>query len=188
MGNRSSLFAKGFAAHSAYGTYTDLDETDFGGSAGVVVSLSNMVTGRVALVGKLKRFGDSNRDSTSFGADAGLKERLTPQFWLNESVAYEKNDADSAFFTYTGYSIDVDAGYSPVKATTLMIGGRYLVETYDQPSGATIDTTTVYVGINHELAKTWALSGEYDLELSKLSYTGTSDTNNVLSVAIRYYY
>ncbi len=187
-GRDTTLFAKGFASHTGYGTYTDLDETDLGGSTGMVVSLSDVVTARLALVGRLKRFGDSNRDSTAYAADAGLKEKLTSRFWLREFVEYEKNDADSAFFSYTGTTIDIGAGYSLLRTTTLTAGGRYLDQKYDEPAGATVDTWTGYAAIDHALAQRWALSGEYDRQVSKLSVTGTSNTDNILSFAVRYVY
>ena len=80
LGKSSEVFAKGFAEHTSYDTYTDLDDTIGGVSAGINTNLSDTISGRVALIGKVKRFGDSQRDSTSYGGNVGVKEKLTREF------------------------------------------------------------------------------------------------------------
>jgi hypothetical protein len=186
--NNSQIFAKGFAASQAYDTYTDLDSVIGGVSAGVVTSFSSSVSSRAAIFGKVKRYSDSERNSTSFGGDLSLKEKLNPELWLREFVGYEDNSADSPFFTYTGTTIGVGVGYSITHLTLLSAGYSYLIENYDQPSGADIKTNTVSLNAEHALAKSWALAGEYDLQISKVSATGTNNTDNIFSVALRYSY
>ncbi len=99
VGSDVSLFAKAFAEHTSYDTFTDLDATIGGVTAGISASLSDAVLARVAVLGKIKRLGDSQRDSTSGGGNLNLKEKLTPEFWLREFGAYEKNNADNDVFS-----------------------------------------------------------------------------------------
>ncbi len=188
IGKNAEVFAKGFADHTSYNTYTDLDATIGGVSTGINMGLGNVVSARFAVLGKVKRFGDSQRDSTSYGGNVSLKEKLTPPLWIREFGEYEKNNADTASFSYAGTRIGVSAGYSLSRKTTASIGYSYLVERYDEPSGAEIQTNSVFFGAEHTLLKSWAIAGEYDLQVSKVTATGTNNTDNVFSVALRYSY
>ncbi len=188
LGSDVSVFAKGFANNSSYNTYTDLDATIGGLSTGVVVSLSDSVTALGSVFGKVKRFGDSQRDSTSFGGTLSLKEKLLPTFWLREFGEYEKNNADTAVFSYTGTKIGIAAGFNPAPKTLLAAGYSYLVQKFDEPSGAEIKTNTVFLSAERAIARSWAVSGEYDLQLSKENITGSSNTDNIFSLALKYSY
>ena len=110
----TSVFAKGFASHSSYNTYTDLSTTIGGVSTGVVVSLGDSMSALGSVVGKVKRFGDSQRDSTAYGGTLSLKEKLLPSFWIREYGEYEKNNADTAVFSYRGTELGIGAGYHPL--------------------------------------------------------------------------
>lgn len=186
--NNIDIFAVGFAGNQTYNTYTDLNETRGGAIAGITTILSSNISGRAVIFGQVKRFGDSQRDSTSYGGTLGLKESVKPEVWLKEFVTYEKNDANSPFFTYNGTTVGISVGYSVTKQTLLSAGYSYLVEKYDQPSGADIKENTVSFNAEHSLAKSWALAGEYDLQISNVSATGTTNTDNIFSLALRYSY
>ncbi len=188
VAKNTDIFAKGFAGYQGYDTYTDLNETLGGASAGIGTTFSSSVSGLASIFGKVKRFGDSQRDSTSYGGTLALKEKLNPEIWLREYVQYEKNHADSPFFTYNGTTVGVAAGYSITKQTIVSGGYSYLIEKYDQPSGADIKENTLFLALQYGLTKSWALAGEYDLQISDVSATGTTNTNNIFSVALRYSY
>jgi hypothetical protein len=188
MGKSSEVFAKGFADYTSYTTYTDLDATIGGVSAGINMGLGNGVFARFAVLGKVKRFNDSQRNSTSYGGNVSLKEKLTSKLYLREFVEYEKNNADTATFSYDGTLLGMSAGYSLSRKTTASVGYSYLVEKYESPSGAEIQTNSVFLGVEHSLHRSWALSGEYDLQVSKVTATGTNNTDNLFSVALRYSY
>ncbi len=188
VANNTDIFAKGFAGHQSYDTYTDLNETLGGASVGIGTTFSSSVSGLASIFGKVKRFGDSQRDSTSYGGTLVLKEKLKPEIWLREYVQYERNDADSPFFTFNGTTIGVAAGFSVAEKTILSGGYSYLIEKYDQPSGADITENTLFLAVQYNLAKSWALAGEYDLQISDVSATGTTNTDNIFSVALRFSY
>jgi hypothetical protein len=188
VGADSAIFAKGFASHTAYDTYTDLDATIGGVSTGITTNFSDRVSARAAILGKVKRFGDSARDSTSYGGNLSLKEKLTQSFWLREFGEFEQNSADQSVFSYTGSTIGISAGYVFTRKTFATIGYSYLVQKYDEPSGAEMKTDTVFLSAEWSLMKNWTVGGEYDLQLSKENVTGTSATNNIFSLALRYSY
>ena len=188
VGSDISLFAKAFAEHTNYNYFTDLNATIGGVSTGVVTSLSDAVFARVVAFGKIKRFGDSERDSTDYGGNLSLKEKLTSSFWIREFVEYENNNADNAVFSYTGMTIGAGAGYALTTKTLVMFGYNYMIRKFDEPPGAEIKTDTVYGGVEHSFAKSWSVAAEYDLQLSKENVTGSSTTDNIFSGALRYYY
>ncbi len=188
VGSDAEVFAKGFASHTSYDTYTDLNSNIGGVSTGISVILSDLLSTRMAVLGKIKRFDDSQRDSTAYAGNLSLKEKLNSSFWLREYGQYEKNSADTSVFSYTGTTIGMEAGYAVMKNTRATLGYSYLVQTYDEPSGAEMKTQTVYVSAEHMVRKHWAVSGEYDLQVSNENSTGTSATDNILSLALRYSY
>jgi hypothetical protein len=188
VGKSLEVFAKGFAESTSYNTYTDLDATIGGVSTGINMVLGNDVSARVAVLGKVKRFDDSQRDSTSYGGSASLKEKLAPSLWVREFGEYEKNNADTASFSYAGTMVGVSAGYSLSRKTLASVGYSYLVERYDEPPGAEIRTNSVSLGAEHTLRKSWAVAGEYDFQVSRVTATGTNNRDNIFSVALRYSY
>ncbi len=188
VGTASVIFAKGFASHTSYNTYTDLDATIAGVSAGAITNFSSTVSARAALFAKLKRFGDSARDSNAYGGNLSLKEKLTPSIWLREFGELEKNSADQSVFSYSGSTIGVSAGYAFTKEIFATIGYSYLVQKFDDPSVGEMDTHTAFLGTEWALNRNWAIGGEYDLQISKIKATGTSTTNNIFSLAVRYGY
>ncbi len=187
MSKDTSIFAKGFAEHTSYETHTDLDATIGGISAGVVQRLGDVVLVGASIYGKLKEFGDSSRNGSSFGGFLSLKERISPVFWLREFVEYEDNSANSAFFSYIGTKLGAGAGYTLTKTTFMTLGYSYLTQKFNEPSGFDLKTQTLFVTVEYALAKSWAIGAEYDLQLSKDSI-GNSTTNNIFSVALRYTY
>ena len=188
VGRDAEVFAKGFASHTSYDTYTDLNSNIGGVNTGISVILSDLLSTRVSVLGKIKRFDDSQRNSTAYAGNLSLKEKLTPSFWLREYGQYEKNSADTSVFSYTGTMIGMEAGYAVMKKTRATLGYSYLVQKYDEPSGAEMKTQTAYVSAEYTVRKNWAVSGEYDLQLSKENVTGTSATDNIFSLALRYSY
>ncbi len=188
LGSDLSVFAKGFADHSSYNTYTDLDATIGGVSTGVVASLSNSVTALGSVAGKIKRFGDSQRDSTAYVGALSLKEKLLPSFWLREYGEYEKNNADNAVFTYEGTKVGIVAGYNPAQRTFLAASYSYLEQKFDEPSGSKIRTNTFSLNAEQSISRSWAIGGEYDLLLSHENITGSSTTDNIFSLALKYSY
>ncbi len=188
VGSNAALFAKAFANHTSYDTFTDLNATIGGVSTGISASLSDSVLARVAVLGDIKRFGDGERDSTAYGGNISLKEKLIPSFWVREFVGSEKNHADNPVFSYTGTTIGIGAGYALTRMTLATLGYSYLIRKFDEPSGAEIKTNTVYAGAEHSLMKSWSVAAEYDLQLSRENITGSSTTDNIFSVALRYSY
>ena len=188
VGRDAEVYAKGFASHTSYDKYTDLNSNIGGVSTGISVILSDLLSTRMSILGKIKRFDDSQRNSTAYAGNLSVKERLTPLFSLREFGQYEKNSADTSVFSYTGTTIGMEAGYAFTKKTHATLGYSYLVQKYDEPSGAEMKTQTAYVSAEQTVWKNWAVSGEYDLQLSKENVTGTSATDNIFSLALRYSY
>jgi hypothetical protein len=188
LGASSEIFLKGLAEHTSYDYYTDLNSTIGGVITGIDMSFNDNMYARAAILGEVKRFGDSARDSTSYVGSLSLKEKITPLLWVREAGTYEKNNADSPLFTYIATTIGINSGYRLSNNTLLTLGYSYLVEMYEDPSGTAVRANTVFLGAEHKLTKSWAIAGEYDLQISTDSTTATSTTDNIFSLALRYSY
>jgi len=184
----ASLYAKAFAEQTSYNTYTDFNATIGGLGTGISARMGDIVSVRASLFGKIKRFGDSQRNSTAYGGSLSLKEQLSPLFWVRETATYEKNNADTAPFSYNGTTIGVGAGFALTKKLLATLGYSYLIQQYDEPSGAEMKTGTASIAVEQTFDRSWAVAGEYDLRISKENVTGTSTTDNIFSLALRYSY
>ncbi len=183
-----SAFLIGSAQHTSYNSLTEFDSTIGGLSAGVDKKMGAFVTARLAINGSIKRYRDSARDSSAFGPALAVKEQFTPSFWLKESYYYEKNNADSALFTYSGNSAGIWAGYLVLPKTTVLLGYNYLVRDYDQPSNFKVTANTVSVGLEYEFLAKWFVDAQYDHQASDSNVAGTNTTDNIFSLAVRYSY
>jgi hypothetical protein len=188
MGKSSSLFAKGFAEHTAYDTYTDLDATIGGISVGMSTDFTEILSGSLSIFGKVKRFGDSARDGNSFGGTLSLRQKFTPSFWLREFGEYERNDANDPFFNYDGTRIGASAGYSLTQKTLVLLGYNYLLREYDEPAGSNLTAHTACLSVEYALGRSWAVAGEYDFQASKDNIANTIMRNNIYSLSLRYSY
>jgi hypothetical protein len=182
------LFLIGSAQHTSYSSFDEFDNTIGGLTAGIDKDLGEIVMVRLAVNGAIKRYRDSDRDSTSFAPLLTFKEQFTPVFWLKETYYYEKNNADSAFFTYTGNSFGIWGGYLVLPKTTLLLGYNYLVRDYDAPAGFQVTSNTLSAGVAQEFAKRWFLDAQYDNQRSDSNVPGTSSTDNIFSLGVRYSY
>jgi len=188
VGRNWSIFAKGFAEHTSYNTYTDLDATIGGITIGMITRFTNSLSAGASVFSKVKHFGDSERDADAFGGALSLKKKLSPSLWLRGFGEYEKNVADSVYFSYIGTRIGAGVGYSLAVNTLITPGYSYLVQKYDEPLGAEMKTHTAFLSAEWSLTKNWAVGGEYDFQLSEENVTGTNTTNNIFSLALRYSY
>ena len=188
VGKSSSLFAKGFAEHTAYDTYTDLDATIGGISVGMSTGFTEILSGGLSIFGKVKRFGDSARDGNSFGGTLSLRQKFTPSFWLREFGEYERNDANDPFFNYDGTRIGASAGYSLTQKTLVLLGYNYLLREYDEPAGSNLTAHTAFLSVEYALGRSWAVAGEYDFQASEDNIANTIMRDNIYSLSLRYSY
>ena len=182
------LFLIGSAQHTSYNSFNEFDNTIGGLTAGIDKDLGDIVTVRLAVNGSIKRYRDSQRDGDSFGPIVTFKEQFTRSFWLKESYYYEKNNADSAFFTYTGNFIGIWGGYLVLPKTTLLLGYNYLVRDYAEPAGFQVTSKTISAGVGHEFAKRWFIDAQYDHQMSDSNVPGTSSNDNIFSLGVRFSY
>ncbi len=181
-------FLMASAQHTSYSSFTDFDSTIGGLSVGLTKRLGKIVTARVEMIGSIKRYNDSVRDGSAYGPAVTLKEQFTPLFWLKEGYFYEKNNADSPTFSYTANSASIWGGYLLLPKTTVLAGYTYLVRSYDAPSGFEVTANTVSLGLQYEFLKRWFIDTQYDNQRSDSNVAGTSSTDNIVSLGVRYSY
>ena len=182
------LFFAGGVQHTSYSSFTQFDSTIGSLSTGINKGLGDIVTARLAINGAIKGYNDSQRNSSAYGANLLFKERFAPSFWLKESYDYEKNSADSPFFTYQGNAASIWAGYLVAPPATVLLGYNYLVRIFDQPSDFKVTAQTISLGLEWELMRKWFLDAQYDHQVSDSNVPGTNTTDNIYSIGLRYSY
>ncbi len=188
IASNSALFLIGSAQHTSYSSYTQFDYTIGGLSTGIYQEFGDVLSGKIAINGLIKRYGDSQRNSSAYGATVSFKEQFAPMFWLKENYDYEQNNADSPYFTYKGNGVGIWAGFLATPRTTFFLGYNYLVRDYDQPSGFEVKDNTLSLGVEQELAKKWFLNAQYSHQTADSNVAGTYTTDNIYSVGLRYSY
>ena len=184
----TNVFLAGSAERTSYNSFTEFNATIGGLSAGVQKGFGDSLLARFTVNGAVKRYGDSQRDSSAYGANLKVKEQLGPSFWLREGYVYEKNSADSAFFSYSGNAVNLWAGFLVAPQTTVLAGYTYLVRDFDEPAGFKVTAHTLSLGLEQGFTKHWFLDAQYDHQASDSNEAGTSATDNMLSFGIRYSY
>ncbi len=182
------VFLMASAQHTSYSSFTDFDNTIGGLSVGLTKRLGDVVSARIEMIGSIKRYNDSQRDGSAYGPAVTFKEQFTPLFWLKEGYFYEKNNADSPTFSYTGNSASIWGGYLLLPKTTVLAGYTYLVRAYEAPSDFQVTANTVSLGLQYEFLKRWFIDAQYDNQRSDSNVPGTSSTDNIVSLGVRYSY
>jgi long-subunit fatty acid transport protein len=188
-GSNTSFLLSGGAERITYSEFTEFNMTAGGMTAGVIQQFGNWFAARITANGVVKRFDEEQaRDATAYGGGMLLKQFLSSRFWLKESAGYERNEADAAFFTYTGTSLALGAGYAVTGRTTLHAGYSYLVRAYDEPEGFEETANVYWLGLDWELARNWFLGLQYDRRFSDSTLPETDTTGNIYSLGLRYSY
>ena len=180
------LFLRGDAANYLYSKYDDLNATIAGISAGVYKELGDILSAQIALKGKIKEFKGEPRDSNAYGGTFELKQKITPKFWIKEGYEYERNDADSALFSYKGHSVGIWSGYLINPQTMVNLGYSYLTRKYDDVSGFKTKFHTVSVGMVREIIKKVYASIGYDRQFNDSNVSNTDYKNNIYTLGVTY--
>jgi len=175
--------------HKSYSEFTDFDFTIGTVSADISHRFSAMLTGRIGLNAALKDFKDSIRDSTAFGASAGLKERLSDPFWLKQTIDIEYNSATSSLYNYTGTSAGIRAGYDISDSQQVSVGYSYLVRDFTNNTPAfKLTSQVISLDWTLDLNDEWTVLAGYDRERADSNIPNTATTNNIYTAGIRYEY
>lgn len=180
------LFLRGDAASYLYSKYDDLNATIAGISAGVYKELGDILSAQIALKGKIKEFKGEPRDSNAYGGTFELKQQVTRKFWIKEGYEYERNDADSALFSYKGHSVGIWSGYLITPQTMFNLGYSYLTRKYEDSSGFKTKSHTVSVGVVRELIKKVYVNIGYDRQFNDSNVSNTDYKNNIYTIGVTY--
>ncbi len=170
-----------------YRTFTDLDATIGTASAAVTRRFTDDFSGTVAVRGAVKDFRDDLRDSRAYGGRLELKERFG-RSWLKAAGDLERNSADSAFYSYDGRSLALRLGIAAGERSELILGYRYLVRDYDEPSSFRATEQAVSAGWRYDLDDRWSVSIGYARQAADSTLPDTRTVNNSTSGGIRYAY
>ena len=181
------LFLAGSIERIAYSTFTEFSSTTGGLTTGITQRFGPVFSARLAVSGSVKNYEGSDKDASAYLAGAKLKQRLG-DLWLLEGYEYEKNHAESSFYSYTGRTAKIALGYLLLERTTVLAGYSYLIRHYNEPADFWERAWTSWGGLEWEPIDNWFLVLEYDRRKSDTTVPGTSTTDNIISAGVRYSY
>jgi len=184
-GPKTSLFARGDAGQYIYARYDDLNLSTAGIVAGLKREFGTILSGEVYIGGRLRKYNDDARDSAAVSAGLALRQQVSFRSWLREYYEFEKNNADSDFFSYDGHLVGINAGYLINPKTLAMAGYSYLSRSYDEPSGYDTDYHTLSIGFVRELTKSLFLNAAYFHQFIS-SPAESDDANNAYTLGLIY--
>lgn len=189
IGDGLSFFANGFADQTDYQRYSEYDSKSAGAAAGLTARSNDMLSIRIAGFGKVRRYdNDADRNGTGLGGSAGLKQLLTNDLWLRETVEYDTFRADHQDFSYRGITGRFTAGYD-LTGDLLVTAGYSSQALHYQDSAATaLRMGTASLGTDYDLTNNWSVGLLYERQTTG---TGASDLitrNNIFSLAIGWDY
>ena len=187
-GDKTDVLLLAAVSHTAFATYDEFNFTVGSVSAGMTRYLTDVLSARFSVKAAEKKFENPLRDSSAFGASAGLKETVNDNLWFKQAYEFEKNHADSPLYTYQGHSATAWIGLSLSEDTSLDLGYGCLVRSYDLPEGFKVTTQNISVSLTADLSDSWSCSLGYDHEMADSNVPGTTTTNNISSIGLRYNY
>jgi hypothetical protein len=128
----TAVIVQASARHTAYFSFDQFDFTIIGASAGVRRRFSEIISVRASVNGKAKDYDNPLRDSTAYGAVLSLSEQFGRFFWLRQFYEYEKNNADSSLYSYTGTQW-ASGGIRSKRNAFVQRGYSYLRREYESP-------------------------------------------------------
>lgn len=188
MTRDTAFFIIGSIENTTYSRYSDFDSTITGVSAGFVATAGPLLFVKTGAFGRLKFFGDSERDSSAFGGALELKQRFFTWLELKEAYEYENNQADSAFFSYTGHAARAGIGLQLYEGWLLNLGYTYLIRKYKEPADFEIASHLVSAGIRKTFFKNWNLTLGYAREMSSENLDNTRAANNIYTLGLLFSY
>jgi hypothetical protein len=185
---KTSWILAGSAELISYSTFSDFNMTAGWLTAAVETRLAEAVSARITLSSAIKRFGDVQRNSSAHGGSLVLKERLGRLFWIKQGYGYEKNNADSSFFSYTGNAFSAWAGYMLTPEAALLAGYQYLRRDYEEPVGFRETADTFSLALEWMPIARWFVGFQYDRRMSESNLEEADVASNIFSIGVRYSY
>jgi hypothetical protein len=181
-----SIFLRGDAERYIYKKYTDLNVTALTLSAGASKELGPILSLEASLKGGYQDFSDTERTSKAYGGSIELKQQISFRSWIKEGYEFEKNDANSALFSYTKHSLGIHSGYLLTPKTLLHFGGGFITIKYENAARDRAYYGTLFaVAIRQLYGKIFANMG-YSHQFISTTVPNTGDSNNIYSLGLQY--
>jgi hypothetical protein len=188
-GDHLSFFGKGYAERTSYQEYTLYDQALAGLSAGVTAYLGRYCSLTLRGFSEVSRYeNDPDRDATSVGGTASMRQRLGSAFSLRETAEYVSSEAAYQDFSYRGPSYGLRAVYDATDVFLLTTGYRFRARYYRDPALTTLRSRTALFGADYQLGDHWTTGLLYERESSATGTTDVITRNNILSLTLRYAY
>ena len=150
---RSAFIVKADAAAARLDKFDVLDNESYGGSFGLFHGFSRMQSLSATVGGSARRYEDSQRDTESYYAQLGFKQKLSESFWLREGLVYDTGAAKVASAEYVGYGVNGSVNWAPFKSTLLTLGGGWNEREYEVAVANERTSASASLGVVQQLGK-----------------------------------
>ena len=148
---RSAFIVKADVGAARMDTFTVLDNESFGASLGLFHGFSRTQSLTATVGGSARRYDDSLRDTESYYAQLGLKQKLSDSFWLREAAVYDAGQAKSSSAEYTGVGVNGSLNWAPAKPTLFTLGAGWNERDYNVTVANKRTSTSVSLGLVQQL-------------------------------------
>lgn len=150
---RSALVLKADAQLNRFETAEVLDNTVYGGSAGIFHSFSRANSMNATLGARAKRFDDERRDGEVYSFAVGFKQKIRPQFWFQERLLLERGEAEVTAGEYNGYGISGSLNWKPLSSTLLSTSVGWTQRNYEVAVADERTNKQITLGVVQELGQ-----------------------------------
>ena len=176
------------ALTTAFNRFSNLNNSMLIATAGLYKQFTSNWSGQVTGRGFLRDTRQDARDSEGFGGTIEIKRQLGQKFWGKAVADYEDNEADVNGFSYTGETYGVNFGYLPYQNTFINFGYNYTKRDFDTASSFRTTTDTLFTEVTQRLSTNWYLNGGYVYRDNDSNFSGTSYSNQIVSLGLSYSY
>ena len=175
-GNSSAWIVKADVAATRLDQFTALDSNSFGLNTGIYhgFSSSNSMTAMVS--GYARRFDVDVRDTETYAAQLGFKQKIDKSFWFREGVTYEVGKAQANSNEYSGYAVNGSLNWAPAAPTLLTLGLAHNTRIYDVLVGDVRTSNQATLGLVQQFGKHVYLRGGVTLAANKTNAGSEYDT------------
>ena len=171
------------ASSNKYSTYTGLDSSSVGASAGLYQQLTQSWSAQLTGRGFGRSTTNPDRDSKGWGSTLEIKNQLSTTVWIKGVADYESTKANLNSNDNTGNTLGLSMGFLPLENTFASLGFNQNKRNFTLSSFKTT-SNTYYVDLTQRISKILYLNFAYAMQNNSNSASDLSSKNNILSAAI----
>lgn len=159
VGLRSALIVRLDATAVGMDTFDVLNHDSFGLGLGVYHGFSRANSMTFMVAERATRFDDKTRDTETYSAELGFKQKSGGGFFVRQGIGYETGKANAKSSEYNGYFIKGSLNWVLAKSSLATLGVAHNVRVYDTLTADRRTGNQATLGLVQELGKHVYLRG-----------------------------